>query len=213
MGLGSKIGIGCGGAVAALLILGLIGYGVVKSKNNKFVRAEEEIVALDKYVANKMNTAYQDLKTSGSVRNMSMEDFTKIVQLNTDAKIPAGTVQPGAFGGMAVTRQNMGQNAQDIDKDMLKKIQPYMKEVERAQTLKIKAVRNYRAMLREIPEKWFASWLGFPTDRVDLKKADEIMRSGETAETQRTGIQDAINPVGTKNLDGKTAREAVAPKK
>lgn len=202
-----KFGIGCGGAVLAALLVLLIGYGVVKSQNNSFVRQEEEILALDKFILNKMNTAYQDLKTSGAIRNVSMEDFTKIVSLNTNAQIPSAAVKPGAFGGMAVTKQNMGENAQQIDKEMLRKIQPYMKEIERAQTLKIKAVRNYQAKLRSIPDKWFASWLGFPSDRIDLKKESQMITSGETKEAERTGIQDAINPVGEKNLDGKTSRD------
>jgi hypothetical protein len=205
--MGKKIAMGCGGVFLAFVIVILIGYGVIKSKNNGFVRGEEEILALDKFIINKTNTAYQDLKTSGAIRNMSMEDFTKIVSLNTNAAIPSAAVKPGGFGGMAITKQNMGENAQDVDKTMLAKIKPYMMEIERAKTLKIKAVRNYQTKLRSIPDKWFASFLGFPSKRIDLDKEEALISSGETKEQERTGVQDAINPLSDKNLDGKTSRE------
>jgi hypothetical protein len=212
LGTGQKIAIGCGGALLAVLIAGGIVYGTIKGYNNSFVKQEEEILSLDKYIINKRDTAYQDLKSSGAIRNMSMEDFTKIVSLNTNAAIPSAAVKPG-FGGMAVTKQNMGEDAQAIDKDLLKKIQPYMKEIERAKTLKIKAVRNYNATLRNIPDKWFASWLGFPSKRIDMSKEEETLLSGDSKETQRTGVQDAINPLGDKNLDGKTSRENLTKEK
>lgn len=207
LGTGKWIGIGCGGALVGALILGLIGYGIVKGQNNKFVRKEQNILALNKFILNKTNTVYQDLKTSGAVRNMSMEDFTKIVSLNTNAAIPSAAVKPGGFGGMAITKQNMGENSQDIDKAMLAKIKPYMLEIEKAKTLKIKAVRDYQTTLKSIPDKWFAQWLGFPSADIDLKKEAELMVAGDTKEAEKTGIQDAINPLGDKNLDGKTSRE------
>jgi hypothetical protein len=207
LGTGSKIGIGCGGAVAVVLVLGLVAYGIVSSKNNGFVRKEQNILALNKFILNKTNTAYQDLKTSGAIRNVSMEDFTKIISSNTNAAIPSAAVKPGGFGGMAITKQNMGENAQDIDKAMLAKIKPYMLEIEKAKTLKIKAIRDYQTSLRSIPDKWFAKWLGFPSADIDLKKESEMMVSGDTKEAERTGVQDAVNPLGTTNLDGKTSRE------
>jgi hypothetical protein len=207
LGTGSKVGIGVGIVFGSLLLLSLITYGVIASKNNKFVRKEQNILALNKFILNKTNTVYQDLKTSGAVRNMSMEDFTKIVSLNTNAAIPSAAVKPGGFGGMAITKQNMGENSQDIDKAMLAKIKPYMLEIERAKTLKIKAVRDYQTTLKSIPDKWFASWLGFPSADIDLKKEAELIVSGDTKEAEKTGIQDAVNPLGTTNLDGKTSRE------
>jgi hypothetical protein len=213
LGTGSKFAIGCGGALAAVLILGLIVYGVIKGQNNKFVKKEQNILALNKYIVNKTNTAYQDLKTSGAIRNVSMEDFSKIISSNTNAAIPSAAVKPGGFGGMAITKQNMGENAQDIDKAMLAKIKPYMLEIEKAKTLKIKAIRDYQTTLKSIPDKWFASWLGFPSADIDLKKEAELMVSGDTKEAERTGIQDAVNPVGTTNLDGKNSREALTKDK
>jgi hypothetical protein len=209
----AKAGIGCGGALFVFLIVGGIIYGTIKGANNKFVRQEQEILALDKYILNKMNTAYQDLKTSGAVRNVSMEDFTKIVSLNTNAAIPSASVKPGAFGGMAITKQNMGENSQELDKQILAKIQPYMKDIEKAKTLKIKAVRNYQTTLDSIPDKWFASWLGFPSKRIDLAKENEMIMAGDTSEAKKTGIQDAINPLGDKGLDGKTSLENLTKEK
>lgn len=155
---------------------------------------------------------YQDLKSSGAIRNVSQEDFRKIVELNMNAKIPVGTVQPGAFGGMAVTRQTMGENMQAMDKELMRKIQPYIKDIEKAQTSKIKIVRDYKRVLRNIPDKWFASFFGFPSAEVDLKKESEIISSGETKETVKTKTMDAVNPLGDKGLDGKTSRENLQKK-
>jgi hypothetical protein len=101
----------------------------------------------------------------------------------------------------------MGQNMQDMDKELMRKIQPYIKDIEKAQTSKIKIVRDYKRTLRNIPDMWFAKAFGFPSSEIDLKKEQELISSGETKETVRTGIQDAINVTGDKSLDGDTSRK------
>ena len=195
-----------------LILLITLPYSCAKGYNNKFVHYEEEILALNHFVENKHNSMYQDLKSSGAIRNVSQEDFRKIVELNMNSKIPTGTVQPGAFGGMAVTKLNMGENMQAMDKELMRKIQPYIKDIEKAQTSKIKIVRDYKRTLRNIPDKWFASLFGFPSAEVDLKKESEIISSGESKETVRTKTMDAVNPLGDKGLDGKTSREQLQKK-
>jgi hypothetical protein len=187
-------------------------YSCGKGYNNKFVHYEEEILALNHYIENKHNSMYQDLKSSGAIRNVSQEDFRKIVELNMNSKIPTGTVQPGAFGGLAVTKLNMGENMQGMDKELMRKVQPYVKDIERAQTSKIKMVRDYKRTLRNVPDRWFASAFGFPGNEIDLKKESEIISSGETKETVRTKTMDAINTTGDKSLDGKTSREQLQKK-
>jgi len=195
-----------------LPILILMIYSCGKGYNNKFVHYEEEILAVNQYVENKHNSMYQDLKTSGALRNVSQEDFRKIVELNMNAKIPVGSVQPGAFGGMAVTRQNMGANMQDLDKELMHKIQPYVKDIEKAQTSKIKLLRDYKRTLRNIPDKWYAKILGFPSAEIDLKKESEILSSGETKETVRTKTMDAINVTGSQNINGENNRKNLEKK-
>jgi hypothetical protein len=198
--------------VLALILLVTIPYSCTKGANNKFVHYEEEIIAVKHYIENKHNSMYQDMKSSGAIRNMSQEQFRAIVELNMNSKIPTGSIQPGAFGGMAVTKQNMGENFQEMDKELMRKIQPYVKDIERAQTAKIKLVRDYKRTLRNIPDKWYASILGFPSAEINLKDEAEVISSGESKETMRTKTMDAINPTGDKSLDGKTSRENLQKK-
>ena len=191
--------IGCGIVAAIGFFFCIFIYSMIKGYNNDFNLREQKIVLQDKRRENIHNDIFQEMKAKGFITDADADKQMEAIKLNMNAPIPAAAVSQGMLGSLAVTRATMPFNEKFYE-NLMKSVEHHQKDFKDAQDKKLVLIAQYKKVLNDIPNKWFASWLGFPSKNINLEEQSEVIGSKATKDTWKTKQMDVINPIPEKTV-------------
>lgn len=179
-GIGTIMGLGCGGLLLVAIVFGVIGVMMYFSASNSEVGLRNQITAQQKVNEVSFDNTWKILQQQASIKDDYKESFRQIhVELMQGRHYEAG----GTF--MKWIKEANPKFDVSIFKNLINSIASERKTFERNQAKLLDLQRQHNDLLTQAPSSWFVG----SRPKIDVK----IVTSTKTEKTFETGKEDDID--------------------